>query len=89
MPKLRFPDWQKPYQAALLETDHPRLRQKILEAEAAIFKRRQELSRDGDGHVDGSPQDGPATSFETLAISDALSTLTMLRNELQKKVLTK
>jgi hypothetical protein len=80
MPELTYPEWQEAYQAAMLETEHSRLKQKILDAEAAIFKRRHELSH-------GAPHAGTsltATHAERMKISDALSSLNTLRNELQK-----
>jgi hypothetical protein len=83
MPELTYPEWQKPYRAALLETDHSRLKQKILDAEAAILKRRQELSR-GAPDAGLSLRDGAAPHAELMEIGDALSTLNTLRNELQK-----
>jgi hypothetical protein len=83
MPEVRCPEWQKAYQAALLETEHSRLKQKILDAEAAILKRRQELSR-GAPHAGTSLLDGAAAHAELMKISDALSSLNTLRNELQK-----
>ena len=78
--RFKYPDWQKPYQAALLETEHSRLKQKILDAEAAIDKRRLELTHDG--HVDGCAQETAVTFLETLAIGDAIATLKILRSEL-------
>jgi hypothetical protein len=85
MSELRYPEWQKPYQAALLETDDSRLKQKILDAEAAILKRRQELSH-GAPHAGTSLREGAAPHAELMEISDALSSLNTLRNELQKGV---
>jgi hypothetical protein len=73
----------KPCQAALLETSHPRFKQKILDAEAAILKRRQELSHGAPG-AGSSLRDGAAPHAESLEISDALSSPNTLRNELQK-----
>jgi hypothetical protein len=84
MPEVTYPEWQKPYQAALLETDHSRLKQKILDAEAAILKRRRELSFDGP-HAGSSFRNDSAPRAELMEISDALSGLNTLRNELQKR----
>jgi hypothetical protein len=40
---LRFPDWQREYEAALLEVDPQKLAEWVKAAEAAIFLRRQAL----------------------------------------------
>jgi hypothetical protein len=88
MPELTYPEWQKAYQAALLETDHSRLKQKILDAEAAILKRRHEL-RHGALRAGTSLREGAAPHAELMKISDALSNLNTLRNELQKGTLQK
>lgn len=40
--------WQEPYQAALVELDAEKLKEKIVAAEAAIFTRFQELADDSD-----------------------------------------
>jgi hypothetical protein len=85
MPELTYPEWQKAYQAALLETEQSRLKQKILDAEAAILKRRQELLSRGAPHAGTSLRDGAAAHAELMKIGDALSSLKTLRNELQKK----
>ena len=49
---LRYPEWQRPYQAALLEVDPKRLSQRVEEAEAAIFKRLQQLSEIQDAQAE-------------------------------------
>jgi hypothetical protein len=51
---LRYPDWQRPYQAALLSVDPKKLAEHVAETEAAIFKRLQELSdsESQDGHAE-------------------------------------
>ena len=41
---LGYPEWQRLYQAALLEVDPKRLADRVAEAEAAIFGRLQQLS---------------------------------------------
>jgi hypothetical protein len=41
--KLRFPDWQQPFQAVLLEDDPQELPQLVEAAEAAMFLRLQSL----------------------------------------------
>ena len=45
---LRYPQWQKPLAAAILEFDAQQLRGKVQEAENAISKRFQELKFDKD-----------------------------------------
>jgi hypothetical protein len=84
MPELTYPEWQEPYQAALLETDHSRLKQKILDAEAAILKRRQELSY-GAPDAGWSLGDGAVSHAELMEISDALFSLSTLRNVLKRE----
>ena len=49
-PALRYPEWQRPYQAALLEVDPKKLAERVAEAEVAIFNRLQALSQSQDGH---------------------------------------
>jgi hypothetical protein len=74
--ELKYPTWQKAYQAAMTETDDSRLRQKILEAEEAITGRSTWLS-DGGSH--------DAAAEELIAIHDALVGLNVLRKELDGK----
>lgn len=71
MPELKYPNWQKPYQEALLELDPSVLYQKMLDAETAIFARLQRLT-DGEAHLEGTPA-------ERLAIDDAISGLRALQ----------
>jgi hypothetical protein len=49
---LPYPDWQEPLHHAQIETDPQRIREKVFQAEAAIFARLQELSLSSDGHVE-------------------------------------
>jgi hypothetical protein len=42
---LRYPDWQTRVQDALIELDQDKLKARVVEAEAAIFNRLQQLSR--------------------------------------------
>jgi hypothetical protein len=51
-PKLRFPDWQREYETALLETDSEMLAKRVQEAEAAIFLRQQAMVNSQDGHAE-------------------------------------
>jgi len=61
--KLKFPEWQTPYQEALLESDGKKLETKIHLAEWKIFRRLQTISADSN-HQE-----------EKAAIADALKTL--------------
>jgi hypothetical protein len=64
--------WQAAYEAAMLELDPTKLRERILFAQWAISKRMEELLQD---HL-GTPE-------ERQAISDALHGLNVLERELQ------
>jgi hypothetical protein len=66
--ELRYPEWQKPLQAALLELDREKLQQRIAEAEEALLRRQQALMEDAVNH-----------STERAAITDGLSSLRSLR----------
>ena len=72
MSELKYGNWRDPYQRALLELDPVRLRQKVLDAEAAIFGRLQQLSMDGNG---------PGVKEERIAIDDAIANLRVLQQE--------
>lgn len=74
MSEPRFGNWREPYEQALLELDPALLRQKVLDAEAAIFGRLQQLSMDGNG---------PGVKEERMAINDAIANLRVLQ---QKKL---
>ena len=67
MSKLKFPEWQTPYQEALLESDKKKLEVKIHLAEWKIFRRLQTISADNN-HQE-----------EKAAIADALSALRSLK----------
>jgi hypothetical protein len=71
--RLRYPDWQPEYEAALLELDHNTLEERILAARRAISNRVQVLAQD---HF-GSPE-------ERQAMADALNFLAMLERELNQ-----
>lgn len=62
-------EWQRPLQEALLELDPETLKQKVVEAETAIFERLQELSSDHD------------SSEERQELLDATNTLRVLKKE--------
>jgi hypothetical protein len=66
---LRYPEWQVPYRAALLEFDPKKLAKRVEEAETAIFKRLQALSTSQDGHA------------ERDLIQGAISTLKILKRD--------
>jgi hypothetical protein len=63
--------WQRFYEAAILETNRSRLPALIQAAQAAIDARLEQLQSDHNGSAD-----------EKLAISDALSGLSVLRKEI-------
>jgi hypothetical protein len=64
---LKYPQWQKPLQAALLEFDPQQLQERIAAAEAAISARLDLLSK------------GPDSVAERLAIQDGLRLLSFLK----------
>ena len=66
---LLFPDWQREYESALLETDQSTLFTRVEVAEAAILTRREALERDSN------------TQTERRAIEDALSNLRVLKRD--------
>ena len=67
--------WAQSYEAAILETDHSQLAERIQIAEQAISAREREL----DGNRVGSEE-------ERSAIRDALSGLRVLRDEVKQDV---
>jgi hypothetical protein len=67
--ELKYPEWQKPYQDALLERDTNNLEAKIHLAEWKIFQRLQTVSADSDHHGEKS------------AIADALNVLRALKRD--------
>lgn len=69
MTDLRYPQWQKPCEEALLECDPQKLQEKVMEAEHAIFLRLQELSTRTDHHE------------ERLAIENAIPVLRTLQTK--------
>src|SRR5215467_15000719 len=44
-PELSYPEWQREYQAALLELDRAQLRERVEAAETAIYKRLGDVPR--------------------------------------------
>ena len=69
---LRFPQWQTPYQAALLELNLSKLLEQVTQAERAIFDRLQSL--EGTANCE-------SRFAELLAIEDALASLRSLKRE--------
>jgi hypothetical protein len=65
--QLKYPQWQGPLQAAIVELDRVRLREKLETAEMAISKRSQELVGQAE------------TTDELRAIADGLYIIRMLR----------
>ena len=66
---LKFPDWQREFEAALLEVDPQKLSERVKAAEAAIFLRQQALVYSSDGHA------------ERQAIEDAMRALRFIQTE--------
>jgi hypothetical protein len=69
---LQFPQWQREYEAALIETDHKILFKQVEVAEAALRTRRETLTPDGDGLA------------ERLEIDKALEKLQALKKDVLK-----
>ena len=67
--KILYPERQHEYQAALLELDREKLRERVIVAETAIFNRVQAMSQGQDGRA------------ERQAIEDALESLRVLKRE--------
>jgi hypothetical protein len=65
--ELKYPQWQLPYREAILEFDLNRLPDKIQKAESAVRERLQVLEQRANGQE------------ERQALSDAISTLTILK----------
>jgi len=66
---IKYPHWQREFEAALLEGDPQTLRQRVDAAETAIFLRSQALAGNPQGHA------------ERQAISDAIRTLRAIQKE--------
>ena len=69
---LRYPAWQREYEASLVEPDPKKLLECVHKAEAAIFNRLQEMAQSS-----GSPDH----KAERQAIEDALANLRVLQRE--------
>jgi hypothetical protein len=68
-PKILYAEWQNEFQAALLELDTEKLRERVAAAETAIFNRLQAISG-GSNHT-----------AERQAIEDALASLRVLKRD--------
>jgi hypothetical protein len=66
---IKYPHWQREFDAAVLEGDPETLRQRVDAAEAALFLRSQALAESAQGHA------------EQQAISDAIRTLRTIQRE--------
>jgi hypothetical protein len=66
---IKYPHWQREFEAALPEGDPQTLRRRVDAAEAAIFLRSQALVGSAQGHP------------EQQAISDAIRTLRSIQRE--------
>jgi hypothetical protein len=66
---IKYPHWQRAFEAALVEADLQKLRQRVDAAEAALFLRSQALVEYPQGHA------------ERQAISDAIRTLRAIQRE--------
>jgi len=68
-PEILYPEWQPEHQAALLELDTEKLRERVAAAETAIFNRLQAISQ-GSNHT-----------AERQAIEDAFASLRVLKRD--------
>ena len=69
MNDLKYPEWQSPFQEALLEVDREKLQSKMMKAQEAIFQRMQQLAGSSDSEA------------ERQAIADAIASLRVLKTE--------
>ena len=68
-PKILYPAWQHQYQAAVVEVDRKKLKERVEAAETAIYKRLQQLSQSSDDVA------------ERQVIEDALFSLRALKRD--------
>jgi hypothetical protein len=61
--RLRYPDWQPEYEAALLELDHNTLEERVLAARRAISNRVQVLAQDHFGSPEGMGAEAVGTAL--------------------------
>ena len=64
---LKYPIWQEPYRAAIIESNPKLFKQKIAGAEQVVILRLKQLENNADHH------------HELTALTDALSALKILR----------
>lgn len=69
MSDFQYPSWQKPLQEAIREPDLPKLAEKVVIAETAIFQRMQELIT------------SPAADPESAAIREACKELLKIQTQ--------
>lgn len=69
MDDLKYPEWQEPFRQALLEVNRVELQKQLRAVETAIAERLQSIAND------------PAQKDECQSISDALSTIRILKRE--------
>ena len=50
--ELKFPEWQKPLQNAILEFNRERLLERVQKVKTLIVERQQQLARSSDGHLE-------------------------------------
>jgi hypothetical protein len=67
---IKYPEWQQPFQEALLELNRQRLKERVAVAEKAIVRRLQSISLE------------QASEAERVALADALSSLRVLKKEI-------
>jgi hypothetical protein len=63
---LKFPDWQREFEAVLLEADPQKLRERLEAAEVAMFLRSQALVHSTDGHVERQAIRGAITELRLI-----------------------
>ena len=63
---LKYPSWQEPYRAAVIESNPKLLKQKIASAQQAVISRLKQLENSADHH------------HEITALTDALAALKIL-----------
>jgi hypothetical protein len=73
MSRIMYPDWQKPYEDALLEADPQQLPHRVSSAETAIFQRLEAVRSVPEGRA------------ELQAIQDALNSLSVLKKEMEHR----
>lgn len=71
-PMLRYPNWQVPYRAALIETNPKLLTQKIAAAEQAATLRFKELENSADRRAEQTALTDTLTALKILGESYSL-----------------